>query len=209
MSDAANVFNLEKEYYTLFEVVNKFDDRLITVKEWSVTLSLVALGGGFQFQHYGLFLVACLSSLGFWIIEALMKRHQMRYYARMREIEIFRSTLMPNASKNISTPQIDWSWEKAPNYFKGERPSSPQWYNGNRLMFSTSDRHFNLLITLIKKVLISVGHFALVLGIRQGNKSYVLSWAFGHVALPHVISVVAGITFFVLGRTGMLGSMGW
>jgi hypothetical protein len=98
-------------------VVNRFDERVIIIKGWSVTLSLAALAWGFQFTHYGLFLVACVSGVGFWIIDALMKRHQIRYYARRREIEVFcaRQTVSPTL---LSTPQIDWSWERAPQYFR-------------------------------------------------------------------------------------------
>jgi uncharacterized membrane protein len=120
-------FNLEKEYYSLFDAVNRFDERVIVVKGWSVTLSLAALAWGFQFAHFGLFLVACISGVGFWIVDAQMKRHYMRYYARMREIEVFCAgqTASPTS---LSTPQIDWSWERALHYFRGSRPSTPAWY---------------------------------------------------------------------------------
>jgi hypothetical protein len=166
-------FSLEKEYYSLFDVVNRFDERIIIVKGWSVTLSLAALAWGFQFTHYGLFLVACTSGVGFWIIDALMKRHQMRYYARMREIEVFcaRQTASPTP---LSTPQIDWSWERAPQYFRGESPSAPAWYSGARRY-----------------------------------SSYRWSWIFGHVSLPHIISVVAGLLLFLLAIAGTFGSMSW
>ena len=42
---------------------------------------------GFQYAHNGHFLVA-LSGLGLWIIEAILKRHQIRFYLRMRDIEV-------------------------------------------------------------------------------------------------------------------------
>lgn len=40
-----NAFNkdLSTEYYKLFEIVNEFDKRLLTVKGWGVTVSLLAL----------------------------------------------------------------------------------------------------------------------------------------------------------------------
>ena len=59
---------LLKEYYEVFHTVNEFDKRLLTVKGWGVTLSLAALGWGFQHSHYGLFLVDALSGVGFWLI---------------------------------------------------------------------------------------------------------------------------------------------
>jgi hypothetical protein len=170
---AESTFSLEKEYYALFDIVNKFDDRLITVKGWSVTLSLAALGSGFQFQHYGLFLVACLSGIGFWMIDAVMKRHQMRYYARMREIEVVAiDTPLPTAS--ASTPQIDWSWTQAPRYFAGAKPLTPQWYR-----------------------------------VDPGKPGYAWAWILPHVMLPHIISVIAGLLFFLLGMSGSFGNMTW
>ena len=54
-----------------------------------MTLSLASLGLGFQQDHYGLFLVAALSGLAFWVLEATTKLHQMRAWA------------------------IDWSWSTA------------------------------------------------------------------------------------------------
>ncbi len=58
MSDGS--FSKEKEYYALFDIINKYDDRFITIKSWGVTLSMAALGTGFQFGHYGLFLIITL-----------------------------------------------------------------------------------------------------------------------------------------------------
>lgn len=80
----------QQEYFALVKVVSDFDQRLLTIKSWGVTLSLVALGLGFQYSAYGFFLVAAASSLAFWIIEGAVKRHQMRHDPRMREIEINR-----------------------------------------------------------------------------------------------------------------------
>jgi len=80
--------NLNAEYYKLVGIVSDFDKNLLTVKGWGVTLGLAALAWGFQNQHYGLFLIATIAGLAFWMIEAVMKRHQMRYYVRMREIEV-------------------------------------------------------------------------------------------------------------------------
>jgi hypothetical protein len=69
---------LRKEHYEILNIVGEFDTRLLTVKGWGVTLSFAALGWGFQYAHYGPFVVAALSGFGFWPIEGLMKQHQMR-----------------------------------------------------------------------------------------------------------------------------------
>lgn len=105
---------LLKEYYEILKIVGDFDARLLTVKGWGVTLSLAALAAGFQYGHYGMFLIAALSGVGFWVIEGDMKRHQMRYYLRMREIEVLQyQRASDEDSKAYSTPRIDSSWSYA------------------------------------------------------------------------------------------------
>jgi hypothetical protein len=116
---------LVKEYFALEDIVKDFDKRLFTVKGWGVTLSLAALGFGFQFQHYGFFLVAAVSGIGFWAIESATKKHQMRFYVRMREIEVLAYDRKPVDSSQIVTPQIDWSWAIAPEYFRGKLHDAP------------------------------------------------------------------------------------
>lgn len=123
------VESLNAEYYKLVSLVSDFDKNLLTVKGWGVTLGLAALAWGFQNQHYGLFLIAAIAGLSFWMIEALMKRHQMRFYVRMREIEVISFTLsaakLPDGS-SVSTPLINWSWERATLSFKkGTKTWSP------------------------------------------------------------------------------------
>jgi hypothetical protein len=82
--------DLQVEYSRLDDIISEFDQRLLTIKGWGVTLSLASLGLGFQQNHYGLFLVAAASGLAFWIVEATTKWHQMRYYPRMRDYRVHR-----------------------------------------------------------------------------------------------------------------------
>jgi hypothetical protein len=105
---------LLKEYYEIVRIVGEFDGRLMTVKGWGVTLSLAALAWGFQYGRYGLFLVSSLSGLAFWIIEGTMKRHQMRYYLRMRKIEVLQyQRCADDSARTASSPRIDSSWSYA------------------------------------------------------------------------------------------------
>lgn len=106
-------YSKEKEYYTLFEIINRYDERFITIKGWGVTVSMAFLGAGFQFGHYGLFFVASVSSFAFWMFEATIKRHQMRHYVRMRELEL------PEDGVQYK-PKIDWTWKMAPGYYEGK-----------------------------------------------------------------------------------------
>lgn len=108
----------EKEYFELVKAVNDNDQRLFTVKGWGVTLSLVALGLGFQYRAYGFFLIAAASSFAFWIIEGAVKRHQMRYYPRMREIEVNR--YVADGRSATSSPRMDFSWERAGDLLRGK-----------------------------------------------------------------------------------------
>jgi hypothetical protein len=171
-SKAKLLEGLSNEYYKLVGIVGDFDKNLLIVKGWGVTFSLVALAGGFQQQHYGLFLIACISGLAFWIIEGAIKRHQFRYYVRMREIEVIsfelaRSTL-PDGSE-VSTPQIDWGWQIAKKYITGKysgAPPHPKRY--------------------------------------EKYSAYTVIWLYPHIALPHILIVIAGAILFIIGFSGRL-----
>lgn len=105
--------DLKEEYYAILDVVSDFDGRLIVIKGWSVTLSLAALGLGFQQQHYALFGLAATTALGFWYLDALLKGYQMRYYSRMRDVEVAAYSLNRVALDglgDVSAPRIDMSW---------------------------------------------------------------------------------------------------
>lgn len=106
--------DLNREYYALVDAVSDYDGRLMIIKGWSVTLSLAALGLGFQQQHYALFALAAATALAFWFLDVLMKGYQMRYYGRMRDIEV--AAYHVNAVELgelglVSAPRIDMSWE--------------------------------------------------------------------------------------------------
>jgi hypothetical protein len=104
---------LSKEYYAVVGIVSAFDQRLMTIKGWSVTISLAALGFGFSRGHYALFGVAAIPGAVFWIIDVLTKRHQLRYYPRMRDIEVAAFKLNNveiSKDKFLSAPRVDWTW---------------------------------------------------------------------------------------------------
>jgi len=105
--------DMSKEYYAIVDIVSGFDQRLMTIKGWSVTVSLAALGLAFQQGHYALFGLAAGTGLVFWIIDILTKRHQIRYYPRMRNIEVtaFELNNVKLGDKQIlSAPRVDWTW---------------------------------------------------------------------------------------------------
>ncbi|WP_250037934.1 hypothetical protein [Paractinoplanes maris] len=104
--------DLGTEHQGLLKIVSEFDGRLMIVKGWSVTLSLAGLGLGFQTGHYALFAIAAATALGFWFIDAQVKRHQMHYYARMRDIEVAAYHLNHQTvdGVGVSAPLVDWYW---------------------------------------------------------------------------------------------------
>jgi hypothetical protein len=55
-------------------------------------LALAALGLGFQQKHYALLGLAAATAMGFRYIDVLLKGYQMRYYPRMRDIELATTT---------------------------------------------------------------------------------------------------------------------
>ncbi|MET0789457.1 MAG: hypothetical protein ABWY33_09455 [Cellulomonas sp.] len=106
---------LAAEYSALVRTVSEFDGRMLTVKSWSVTLSLAALGLGFQQQHYALFALGAATGAAFWSIEAMTKRHQVRYYPRMRQIEAWSASWSDLRLDGVpvSAPRIDAAWTAA------------------------------------------------------------------------------------------------
>jgi len=108
--------DLSKEYYAVLDVVSSYDGWLLIVKGWSVTLSLTALGLGFQQRHFALFALGALTAAAFWYMDGLMKGYQYRYYVRMREIEytayLINSVALGGqyGDKKISAPRIDMTW---------------------------------------------------------------------------------------------------
>ena len=160
---------LSTEYYKIVSIVSDFDKNLLTVKGWGVTLGMAALAWGFQNQRYGLFLVACVSGIAFWIIEAVMKRHQMRYYVRMREIEVIGSAVseikLPDGS-DVSTPLIDWSWEKAKESFKGNTVAwTPPERYGRKVFFALTWLLPHVFLPHV--ITVAVGGLLFILGVMH------------------------------------------
>ena len=108
-----------QEYLKIMDVVKEYDSQLLTIKNWGVTLSLVAIGLGFKEKTWGYFLLAALSGVSFWVVEVAVKGYEMRYYPRMREIEYVLSE-----KKASDAPRVDWSWSFADEILSGKQPAS-------------------------------------------------------------------------------------
>src|SRR5262245_38685040 len=117
--------DLQVEYAKLVEIAGAFDQRLLTIKGWGVTVGLAALGAGFLKDHFGLFLVAAASGLAFWLLEATTMRLQIRHYPRMGDIEFIAYELFgvrPPTGPPASSPLIQWGWHTADQRLR-EAPS--------------------------------------------------------------------------------------
>ena len=189
--------DLMAEYYVLVDAVAGFDQRLLTVKSWGVTFSFATVALGFQQDHYGLFLVAAAAALGFWLIEASTKRHQMRYYPRMRDIEVFAYQLygQDSSGPRISSPLLDWAWHTAPRRVWGDGRRGFGRLGG---LTSESDAAEDRPTRTPDEP-----QRWPALNSHPGANTWILLWP--AVALPHAVAAVLGLVLFGLGLAGRLG----
>ncbi len=89
MDDKTKTDFFKDEYLHIQNVIEDFDGRAITIKAWSITFSMVAIIGAFASHTPIVLLVASLSSILFWLLEAFWKTFQDAYYARASDIESF------------------------------------------------------------------------------------------------------------------------
>jgi hypothetical protein len=103
---------LRQEYFRLQEVIERFDEKAITIKAWSVTVSMAGVGAAFLKNSPALLLLSGIASLLFWLIEAWWKVFQQAFYPRIYEIEFL---MMGRSVDQRSSPFIAGSWSLAWN----------------------------------------------------------------------------------------------
>src|SRR5258707_11834719 len=109
MDENAKLGFLKDEYLLLQKFYEDFDARIITIKGWSLTIGLVAIGGGFVQSRF-LWLFAVFSALICWGVEAVWKSFQYMYAPRIQELEkAFRN----QSFEKIAPFQIYTSWFEA------------------------------------------------------------------------------------------------
>ena len=177
--------DLSKEYYALLGVVSNYDGWLLIVKGWSVTLSLAALGLGFQQRHFALFALAAVTGAAFWYMDGLIKGYQYRYYVRMREIEYTAYLINrvvvggEHGLREISAPRIDMTWP-----FTGY-PVKPQPGNGGDAGEPAADDGDWRAEEPWRRTPQEISKFL------RGR------FALPNVWLPHALAVVLGLALFV------------
>jgi hypothetical protein len=98
---------VKQEYFHLQKTVEDFDQRGLTIKGWSVTVSLAGMAAGLAQKQPALLLLASLSAVLFWLLEAVWKKSQVAYYFRLEAIESF---LSGENSKDFTAPRITRDW---------------------------------------------------------------------------------------------------
>ena len=106
MENETKIGLLKDEYLLLQKFYEDFDGRIITVKGWSATIGMAAIGGGFYQSRY-LWLFAAGAAAVFWLVEALWKSFQYMYAPRIAEIE---SAFRDDEFKQMAPLQIYSSW---------------------------------------------------------------------------------------------------
>lgn len=102
---------LLEEYKLLQATVEKFDEKSLTIKTWSVTLSMAGIGVGFLESEPSIVLLSAASAFLFWIIEVLWKSFQQAFYSRLKQIEEFMKN--PERFPDFSSPYVLKSWSIA------------------------------------------------------------------------------------------------
>lgn len=106
MKDESKISFLKDEYLLLQRFYEDFDGRVMTIKGWSATVAIAAIGVGFYQTEY-LWLFAAAASLIFWLLETTWKSFQYMYAPRIEAIEeAFRN----DDFSEIAPFQIYTSW---------------------------------------------------------------------------------------------------
>ena len=103
---------LKDEYLMLQHHIEAFDSRVISIKNWSVTVSMAAIAAAFASHTPIILLVSSISSLIFLIIEGIWKTFQATFYPRSNEIEkYFRGEIKEISPFQIGT-SVSLEWKK-------------------------------------------------------------------------------------------------
>ena len=108
MENAIKIPLLRDEYLLLQKFYEDFDFRIVTIKGWSATIGMAAIGGGFYQTHY-LWLFGAAAAVVFWFVEALWKSFQYMYGPR---IELIEKAFASDDFSRIVPLQIYSSWFK-------------------------------------------------------------------------------------------------
>lgn len=99
---------IKDEYVMLQGFYQDIDERCLTIKGWSITVGLAALGGGFVYSEV-LFWGAALSGLLFWYLEGHWRGLTFFFTRRILEIE---AAVQDGREEELTPLQVYHSWER-------------------------------------------------------------------------------------------------
>jgi hypothetical protein len=107
MDNTTKISLLTDEYLLLQKFYEDFDSRIVTIKGWSATIGMAAIGGGFSTKSPYLWLFGAGAGVVFWLVEALWKSFQYMYGPRIKLIE---QAFASEEFSGVSPLQIYSSW---------------------------------------------------------------------------------------------------
>ena len=99
---------IKDEYIMLQGFYEDIDNRCFTIKSWSISVGLAAIGAGFIYSEY-LFLGAASSALLFWYLEGYWRGLSFFFARRILEIE---AQVREGNWVGLVPLQVYNSWEK-------------------------------------------------------------------------------------------------
>ena len=99
---------LREEYFHLQNTIESFDEKALTIKAWSVTLSMAGIGVAFTAKVPLLLLLSAGASLLFWLVEGSWKTFQQANYYRLKKIEDYMQGKIP--AEGFRVPDITGAW---------------------------------------------------------------------------------------------------
>lgn len=97
---------LKDEYLHVQSVIEAFDERMLTIKAWSITVGVAGLGVAFERGSPSILIVTALSGICFWLLEAIWKTFQYAHYERSGQIEAY----FAGQEQSIVPMQIGRTW---------------------------------------------------------------------------------------------------
>jgi len=152
MDEKTKIALLRDEYLMLQQFYEDFDKRILSIKGWSATIAIAAIGGGFAQTRY-LWLFAAAASLVFWVLESVWKGFQYQYSPRIVQLEaVFRN----EEFDKVDPFQVYESW------FKSFEESGYQIANTFKMAIVGFPHAITLVIGIVLFLLESLGVFTLV-----------------------------------------------
>ncbi len=133
-----------QEYYFIEDLIDRFDQRSLTIKSWSITLTAAVIAAAVVQKSPNLSIVAAFASLVFWYLEAIWKYFQEATVIRLHKLE----KIIENDIEAYNGPKISSAFTE---HF------SKSWYRRN---FPSTLWYINVILP---HVLISVISFAIFL----------------------------------------------